>query len=130
MAAVAVVMLVSSCTMHRKSVPLTSINAQINFTMDDLEYLGDVTGKSEQSYLLFLPYGGRKYYSATLMPQGFNIALPNNRGYNNALYDALQQKPNADIVLPVSYDVIQHQQFLGRRDELSIRFKAYRFKTK
>ncbi len=130
LAALAVVMLVSSCTMHRKAVPLTPINAQINFDMDDLEYMGDVTGQSEQSYVLFLPYGGRRYHAGSLMPQGFSIALPNNRGYNNALYDALQQKPDADLVLPVSFEVTTYQQFLGRRDVLQIRFKAYKIKSK
>ena len=130
LAAVAMVMLVTSCTMHQRSVPLTPINAQVNFTMEDLQYLGDVTGEAQQSYVLFLPYGGRKYYSATLIPQGFGVSLPNNRGYNNALYDALQQRPDADLVLPVSFEVTTHQQFLGRRDELKVRFKAYKIKSK
>jgi len=131
LAAVCVMMLAASCTFHRKSVPLTPINAQVNFTMEDLEYLGDVIGQTEQSYVLFIPYGGRKYYSASLVPQaGLGIAIPNNRGYNNALYDALQQKPDADLVLPVSFDQTTHQQFLGRRDVLKVRFKAYRIKSK
>ncbi|MBL0314417.1 MAG: hypothetical protein IPP69_01100 [Flavobacteriales bacterium] len=128
--ACALVILVPSCTMYHKAVPLTPINAQVNFDMDDLEYLGDVTGQSEQSYFLMLPYGGRKYYSASLMPQGLGLALPNNRGYNNALYDALQQKPDADLVLPVSFDVITYQQFMGHRDVLKVRFKAYKIKSK
>lgn len=128
--AVALMIFVPSCTMHHKAVPLTPINAQVNFTMDDLEYLGDVTGEAEQSYVLMLPYGGRKYYSAALIPQGFGINIPNSRGYNNALYDALQKRPDADLVLPVSFDVVTHQQFLGRREILKVRFKAYRIKSK
>jgi hypothetical protein len=53
----------SSCVMKQKAVPLTPINAQINFDMDDLEFIGDVTGSTTQSYLLgVIAYGGRKYY--------------------------------------------------------------------
>ncbi|MFN0032020.1 MAG: hypothetical protein ACKVOR_07670 [Flavobacteriales bacterium] len=124
-------LLLSSCTFHRKAVPVTQVNAQILFDTDDLEYLGDVTGESTQSYILFIPYGQRKYHAGALISQGaFGLSLPGNRGYNNALYDALQQKPDADFVMPVSFETTNHQQFLGRREILKVRFKAYKIKTK
>jgi hypothetical protein len=123
--------MMSSCTIRQKAVPITPVNAQINIDYDDLEYLGDITGSSSQSYVLgIIPYGGRKYHRGTLSLLGLGVGIPGNRGYNNALYDALMQKPNADFVLPVSFETITHQQFLGRRVELSIRCKAYRIKTK
>lgn len=123
--------MMSSCTIRQKAVPTTPINAQINIDYDDLEYIGDITGEATQSYVLgIIPYGGRKYHVGLVLPQGLPIGIPGNRGYNNALYDALMQKPDADLVLPVSYESITHQQFLGRRVELSIRCKAYKIKTK
>lgn len=119
----------SSCTIRQKAVPMAPLNAQVNFDMDDLEYIGDVTGSNEQSYVLgFIPYGGRKYHIGQVVPQGFGIALPGNRGYNNALYDALMQRPDADFVLPVSYEVVRHQQFLGNRQVLTVRCKAFKIK--
>ncbi|MFM9983732.1 MAG: hypothetical protein ACKVOK_00770 [Flavobacteriales bacterium] len=121
----------ASCTYQRKAVPMTQVNAQIIFDTDDLEYIGDVTGQTQQSYFLFIPYGGRKYHAGSLIPQGgLGVQLPGNRGYNNALYDALQQKPDADFVMPVSFETTTHQQFMGRREILKVRFKAYKIKAK
>lgn len=122
----------SSCVMKQKAVPLTPINAQINFDMDDLEFIGDVTGSTTQSYLLgVIAYGGRKYHSGALLSQGgLGVSLPNSRGYNNALYDALMQKPDADFVLPVSFENSIEQQFLGKKETLTIRCKAYKIKNK
>lgn len=129
----AVIMSLSSCTVRQKAVPLTPLTAQVNLDMDDLEYIGDIMGTSEQSYALgFIAYGGRKYHSGLLLNQGAGLGtlLPNNRGVNNALYDALQQKPDADMLLPVSYDRVTEQQFLGRRVNFSVRCKAYKIKNK
>lgn len=124
-------LVLSSCTFQRKAVPMTQVNAQIIFDSDDIEFIGDVTGEAEQSYFLFIPYGGRKYHAGTMIPQGgLGIQLPANRGYNNALYDALQKKPDADFVMPVSFETTTHQQFMGRREILKVRFKAYKIKTK
>jgi hypothetical protein len=126
------VILASSCTTYQKAVPMTPVNAQIIINFDDLEYMGDVTGTSEQSYLLnTIPYGGRKYRQGVLLSQsGLGIQLPNDRGTSNAIYDALQQKPDADFVMPVSYETINHRQFLGRREVLTVRFKMYKIKSK
>ena len=121
----------SGCTIRQKAVPMAPLNAQVNFTMDDLEYIGDVTGTATQSYVLgFIPYGGRKYHVGAMVPQGFGVATQNNRGYNNAMYDALMQKPDADFVMPVSFEIIRDQQFLGNRQELTLRCKAFRIKAK
>ena len=121
----------SSCTIHQKSIPSAAINAQVNLTMSDLEFVGEVTGTSFQSYVLFIPYGGRKYHFAATTPQGLlgptNIAL--SRGARNALYDALRQKPNADFVLPLSIETTRHQMFLGSKIEYTVRAKAFRIKT-
>lgn len=123
-------MTISSCRTTQKAVAVAPINVQVNFSMDDLEYIGDVTGTSAQSYVMGIALGGRKYHSGVLLSQSFGVSLPQSRGYNNALYDALNQMPNADFVLPVSYDVTVDQMFMGRKENISLRCKAYRIKNK
>lgn len=133
LALVAVTLFASSCTTYRRSVPVTPIIAQVNFDMEDLEFIGEAVGTAEQSYVIGLPIGGRKYHSAATVSQlgtGVGNLIPNNRGYNNALYDALMKLPNADFVLPVSVNTTTSRQFLGRRENVTIRFKAYRIKNK
>jgi hypothetical protein len=123
--------LASSCTTYFKSIPTPVMNAQVNIDFDDLEYVGDVTGTSTQSYVLGIPYGGRRYYVATT--GGFLSQIPfigNNRGTNNALYDALMQKANADFVLPISVERKVHQMFLGSKQIVTLRAKAFRIKSK
>ena len=125
--------LLSSCTMREKAVPLAPMNVQVEFTMDDLEYIGDVTGVTTQSYVFgVIPYGGRQYHRGTLLSQGTlgGITLPNTRGYNNAIYDALQEQPDADFLLPISVESTTEQQFLGRVVTLKIRAKAFKIKAK
>ena len=121
----------TGCTTYRKATPLVPVNAQVNFTMEDLEFIGDVEGKATQSYVFGIPYGGRRYHRGILASQlPIGIALPNTRGANNALYDALTQMDNADFVLPISTTIETDVQFLGRRDQITIRCKAYRIKSK
>ena len=120
----------SSCRISQKAMVQTPINAQINFDMDDLEFIGTVSGTSTQSYALGMAIGGRKYHSASFIGQGFAIQLPPSRGYQNALYDALSQLPDADFVLPVSYNTEVDQQFLGRKEYVTLRCKAYKIKDK
>jgi hypothetical protein len=121
----------SSCTMREKAVPLTPINAQINFEMADLEFIGDVTGTTTQEYFLNIPYGGRLYHQGTVLGQGgIGITVPRNRGYNNAMYDALMSQPDADLILPVSFERTVEQQFLGRKEILTVRAKAFKIKSK
>lgn len=127
----AVLMTFSSCRINRKAVPVTPINAQINFDMDDLEYLGTITGSTTQSYFIGIPTGGRRYHQGVLLSQGLlQNPLPGARGYNNALYDALMQMPDADFVLPIAFDSQIDVQFLGRREYLTVRCKAYKIKSK
>jgi hypothetical protein len=52
-----------------------------------------------------------------------------NRGYNNALYDALMAKPDADFVLPVSFIVETKRMFLGRMETVTIKGRAFKIKT-
>ncbi len=133
LAFIAVATLATSCTGYKRTVPVTPMIAQVNFDMDDLQYIGEAIGTANQSYVLGLPIGGRKYHSAAMVSQlgiGLGNIIPNNRGYNNALYDALMKMPDADFVLPVSVNVTTDHQFLGRRDNLTIRFKAYRIVNK
>lgn len=125
-----IVMVATSCTIRQKATPVSPILTQVNFDMDDLEYIGDVIGKTTQSYFLIIPYGGRRYTSGILANSGLGGQnVPGTRGWNNALYDALMSKPDADFVLPVSYETTIDQMFMGRQETLTVRAKAYRIKT-
>jgi hypothetical protein len=132
LALVAVTLLASSCTSYKRSVPVAPMIAQVNFNMEDLEFIGEAVGTAEQSYVIGLPVGGRKYHNAATVSQlgAVGSLIPNSRGYNNALYDAMMKLPNADFVLPVSVNTTTSHQFLGRRDSITVRFKAYRIKNK
>ena len=122
--------LVSSCTVSRKSTPVSTFNSQVNFTMDDLEYIGDVTGTSTQSYVLGIPVGGRRYTVGALNYPAGIVGIGANRGINNALYDALKSKPDADFILPVSFESTRNVAFLGSRVTITVRAKVFRIKSK
>ncbi|MBL4656566.1 MAG: hypothetical protein JKX73_01090 [Flavobacteriales bacterium] len=122
---VGVAFLVSSCQMTKISRPGAPLNVQVNFGMDDLDYIGEVTGTAEQHYLFGLPYGGRKYYVG-VVDGGF----PLDRAMNNALYDALLSKPDADFILPRSVETKTSSVFLGKTKKITIRGKAFKIKTK
>lgn len=132
LAIAAVTMLATSCTSYKQAVPVAPMNAQVNLTMNDLQYIGEATGTAEQSYFVGLPIGGRKYHSGVAVSQmslnNVGNLIPINRGYNNALYDALKKYPDADFILPISVTTTTVHQFLGRRDMLTVRFKVYRVK--
>ena len=124
----AVVLLFSSCTVYTKTIAGTSVETQIQFRMEDLEYIGDVSGTATQSFLFgALPIGGRRFHVANVGGGGL---IPNNRMINNALYDALMQREDADFVLPLSTSSVQDQMFLGNRTTLTVRAKAFRIKSK
>ncbi|HRD38442.1 MAG TPA: hypothetical protein PLC65_07410, partial [Bacteroidia bacterium] len=53
-----------------------------------------------------------------------------DRAYNNALYDALKQKNDADFVLPLSSESTTNRAFLGKKVTLNVRAKAFKIKTK
>lgn len=127
-----IVMVATSCTVRQKATPVSPILTQVNFNMEDLEYVGDVVGKTTQSYFLVIPYGGRRYTRGILSSTGLGGGQPGilaSRGWNNALYDALMSKPDADFVLPVSYETTVDRMFLGRQETLTVRAKAYRIRT-
>ena len=124
------VLLVTSCTMTSRVSPMTQVNVQINFDMDDMEYIGDVTGSAEQHYYLTMPYGGRKYYSGQIyMPGQFNL-VGSDRAVQNALYDALLSKPDADFIMPLSFEIKEQKVFLGSLKKITVRGKAFKIKTK
>ena len=122
----------SSCTTMMKSVPISPIHTQINLSMDNLEFLGEITGTATQSYVLGLPYGGKKYRIPNLVSPGaisVDTKRYTDRGYNNALFDALMSKPDADFVLPISTTIERKQMFLGREDLITVKGKAFKIKT-
>lgn len=127
-AAFGAVVLISSCTTLSKSVATSGLNTQVNLTMDNLEYVGDVTGSATQYYALGIPVGGRKYYTASV--GGLNLNGLLNRGFNNALYDALMQKPDADFVLPLATEEKSNVMFLGRKQMITVHAKAFKIKSK
>jgi hypothetical protein len=124
----AVVLLFSSCTVYTKTIAGTSVETQVQFRMEDLEYIGDVSGTASQSFLLgFIPIGDRRNHVANIGGGGL---IGNNRLQNNALYDALMQREDADFVLPLSTSSVRDQMFLGHRTTLTVRAKAFRIKSK
>ncbi|MBK7382228.1 MAG: hypothetical protein IPP83_02500 [Flavobacteriales bacterium] len=124
----AVVVMFSSCTIYSKSIAGTSVETQIQFRMEDLEYIGDVSGTATQSFLFgVLPIGGRRFHVANIGGGGL---IPQDRMTNNALYDALMQREDADFVLPLSSSSVRDQMFMGNRTTLTVRAKAFRIKSK
>ncbi len=97
----------SSCVVRKNATPVSPVNTQVNLNYDDLEYIGEVTGSSTQTYLFgIIPIGGRRnhqgVFASNIISSPISLNL-NKRGVNNALYDALTSKPDADYIIPVSY---------------------------
>ena len=127
---VATLLVFSSCTRQFKSTPVAPVNVQVNVTMADLEYVGEVSGTSTQSYLFgVLPIGSRRFHTGVLSQQSGFLSIPANRGTANALYDALQSQADADFVLPVSVEQTTDVMFLGNVTTYTVRAKAYKIKT-
>lgn len=128
---VTLLFLVSSCTVYRKGTPAAPLEVRVNFSMDDLEYIGDVSGTSVQSYVIGIPVGGRRYtVGTTIAPIGLLTGGGLSRGEQNALYDALLQKPDADFILPLSIESKRNVGFLGSKVTYTLRAKAFRLKSK
>lgn len=125
-------LLATSCTTYRKAANTAPVNVQMNITMSDVDYVGEVTGSATQSYVLGLPLGGRRYYTAQVGVSGGSIlsAIVGDRGLSNALYDAMQQKPDADFFMPINMEVKRNQMFLGSKRTYSVKGKAFKIKTK
>ena len=129
-----IISLVSSCIVRKNAMPVSTINTQVVFNYDDLEYIGDVTGTSTQTYLLgVIPIGGRRnhkgIFAGNLINSPANVNL-NKRGVNNALYDAMASQPDADYLIPVSYKVESQVMPFGRKETITIRAKAVKIRVK
>jgi hypothetical protein len=125
--------LITSCSLRRigKAVPTSSLNTQVNLTMEDLDYIGEVKGTSTQTYLLGIPIGGKRQYYGQIGvgSSGFSRSPAfQNRGMDNALYEALNSKPDLDFVLPIAYDFEVNRMFLGRKVKINVRAKAFKIK--
>lgn len=125
------VLMFGSCKVYQTAHPQANVQAQLNFELSDLEYIKDISGTATQSYVVGLPLGGEKYKYASVSGIAGGLVNVNarNRGYNNALYNALQSVPDADFVLPVSYEVISDRMFLGREDSVIVKVKAFKMKV-
>lgn len=136
-----ITLLLSSCAegvlslgrQRRMVTPMSPVHTIVNMQMADLEYVGEVTGTSEQTYLLGgIAIGGRRNHYVVLNQSGSELlsSVPARRGVRNAVFDALSKKPDADFVIPVSYDITVDKMFLGRKEVVTARIKVFRFKTK
>lgn len=133
-------LLATSCTMHRRDMVGAPVNVQMNITMADLEYVGDITGTATQSYVLGIPYGGKKkYYSAGVRggvgnpinpSPGILFALDTDRGMNAALYDASMQRPDADFIIPFNMETTVKAEFLGSIRTYTVHAKAFKIRSK
>lgn len=141
LAVAAIATLASSCSegvfsigrQKRMITPVSPINTIVNLKYDDLEYVGEVTGTAEQTYVLGgIAIGGRRNHYVVLNQSGGELLslVPTRRGVRNAVYDALSKKPDADFVIPLSYDITIDRMFLGRKEKVTARIKVFRFKQK
>lgn len=126
----------TSCTIMQKSMNTSPVLVQMNLNMSDMDYVGEITGTATQSYVLGLPLGGRRYYfpvSGYVAGSPVNVLGGNimrDRGLNNAMWDALQQKPDADFILPLNVEVKRKQEFLGSVRTYTVKAKAFKIKAK
>jgi hypothetical protein len=129
--ALLVALLFGSCKVYQTAAPQANVQAQLNFNLSDLEYIKDITGTATQSYVVGLPLGGEKYNKASVSGLAGGLINVNirGRGYNNALYNALKSVPDADFVLPISYEVVSNRMFLGREDSVIVKVKAFKMKV-
>ena len=125
----------TSCTTWQKSMNTAPVHVQMNLNMSDMDYVGEVTGTATQSFVLGIPYGGRRYYNPIAgfvagNPLNLNAFITSNRGLNNAMWDALQQKPDADFLLPLNVEVKRKQEFLGSVRTYTVKAKAFKIRAK
>jgi hypothetical protein len=123
----------TSCSTSRiigRTVPASTLHSQVNFTMDDLEYVGEVKGTSTQTYVLGIPVGGSRQHYGKVGSGGPGFPPLQSRGLDNALYEALKSQPDADFVLPLAYEYEVNKMFLGRIVVTKLRAKAFKIKVK
>jgi hypothetical protein len=130
--AVLSLLIFSSCSVNRKSISSAPLNATVNFTMDDLEYLGEIQGTATQNYVLGIPYGRTNYNYGRVLNQfmGMPVQTIQRRVISQALYTAMSQKGNADFILPLSSETKTDFLFLGRKETVTVKAKAFRIKSK
>lgn len=123
--------LLTSCIMQKSVAPSASLNVQLNLSFNDMEYIADTVIKVKQSYVLGLPYGGKRYKIGQLVMQdNFPHYIKRSRTFNRAIFEALNAYPDADFVLPVNYRVDKHMMFLGREEELTLKLKLLKMPSK
>jgi hypothetical protein len=124
-------LLLGSCTIYKTTVPQANVHTQINVNLNDMQYLKEVTGSAVQSYVFGLPFGGEKYKAVAVSNISGSIAGVNlkNRGYNNALYNAMQKLQDADFIMPINMEIKSDRMFLGRQDSIIVRVKAFKLKA-
>lgn len=121
----------SSCYLQKSVTPSPSLNVQLNITYNDLEYVADTTIKIKQSYVLGLPYGGKRYTIGQLvLNDNIPLYLKKTRSFNRAIFEALNSFPDADFVLPVNYKLEKHIMFLGREEVLTLKLKLLKIPSK
>ena len=121
--------LLGSCTLSRRNISSVPVNAQLNLTSADLDFIGEVQGAAVQSYVLGLPIGGEKYKKINIMSNVLTTYINlQSRGVNNALVDALDKTSGIDFVIPVSMKVYTDQMFLGRKDSVVVTVKTFKLK--
>ncbi len=106
---------------------------RLYMTMDDYQYLGDVTIDVEYTTYLGIfrkirtvngePYDPRFYHETHI---GFKGNIDASLGaLHKALYKVTETYPNADYIMPASYnDVVEHM-FGGRHHKRSMVVKVY-----
>lgn len=128
---VSMLVLFTSCFMQKSVAPSASLNVQLNLSYNDMEYIADTVIKVKQSYVLGLPYGGKRYKIGQLIMQdNFPHYIKRSRSFNRALFEVLNAYPDADFVLPVNYRVDKHIMFLGREEELILKLKLLKMPSK
>ncbi len=121
---------ITSCSIHS-----TGLNAQrpfINLEWEDMEYVRDVQDTTVQSYLLgFIPVGGTRFRKGSVDGNVINIStFSRKRGMRNAIYNIIQKAPDADFVIPTYQLTKIDRMFLGRKEYITLRVKAFRIKNK
>lgn len=120
---------VSSCSIQKNGA--TAGNSILNLQMQDMEYIKDVQDTTVQTYFLgLLPIGGQRnkrgYVNTNVLTlNGFT----RKRGLKNALYDIMKEVPDADFIVPVHQSVQIDKMFLGKKEYIALRVKAFRLKS-
>lgn len=120
---------ISSCSLHKNGVATS--HPFLNLQMQDMEYIKDVEDTTVQSYFLgVIPIGGKRYRKGHVNANVLTLtSFSNKRGMNNALYNILKKVPDADFVVPVYQYVQLDRMFLGRKEYIALRVKAFRLKS-